>query len=462
MELPEEFEIRMKALLGTEYEAFLRSMEKDPVVGVRRNPHKIKADDFLSYPLLHDYFENEVPWDSTGYYLKSRPPFIFDPLLHGGVYYVQDASSMFVGYAAAGLFREPAVCLDVCAAPGGKSTSLLSSLPIGSLLISNETIRSRAGILKENVVKWGNPNCMVTNNDPSDFSSLENLFDLIVADLPCSGEGMFRKNEAAGKDWSPDNVKLCSERQKRIVASVWPSLKEGGWFLYSTCTYNTEENEKNIEWILKNLGGEAVSIPVCPVWNISGNASADFPVYRFFPHQTKGEGFFCCLIEKKGGSNHPVRIKNSDKDRRENRQIDRLIPQKTWLKDPDQFIFERKENLIWALPLVHKRFVSLLESRLNVLYAGIEIGEIKGKNIVPSVSLALSTHLSETAFPIKEANRETALRYLKKEAFTELSFEKKGYNLLAYRNHPLGFINNVGSRANNLYPQEWRIRKSLN
>ena len=199
----------------------------------------------------------EVPWCRHGRILPERPQFTLDPHFHAGAYYVQDSSSMFVGHA----FREllgsmdvpvgrPVRVLDLCAAPGGKTTDIAASLREafgdGFLLVSNEVMKARAGVLADNVALWGDPNVVVTSDDPSAFAALPGFFDIIVADVPCSGEGMFRKDEEAQRQWSEDNVALCAARQKRIVADVWPALKQDGLFVYSTCTFNVYENDGNV------------------------------------------------------------------------------------------------------------------------------------------------------------------------------------------------------------------------
>ena len=206
---------------------------------------------------------------------------------------------MFVEQVLQTYVKEPVVMLDLCAAPGGKSTLSRSVLPEGSLLVVNEVMRNRSQILAENLIKWGYPDVIVTNNDPADFTELPPLFDVILTDVPCSGEGMFRKDEVAIEEWSVDNVDVCWQRQRRILNDIWPTLKPGGLLIYSTCTFNCEENEDNVAWIARELGADVLEVPVDDAWCITGNLiDKDFPVYRFLPHRTKGEGLFLAILRK--------------------------------------------------------------------------------------------------------------------------------------------------------------------
>ena len=249
-----------------------------------------------------------VPWSEQGYYLDGRPTFTFDPLFHAGCYYVQEASSMFVEQALRQYVTEPSVMLDLCAAPGGKSTLCRSVLPEGSLLVANEVMRNRSQVLAENLVKWGHPEVIVTNNDPADFTSLENTFDVMLTDVPCSGEGMFRKDPVAVSEWSLENVDTCWQRQRRILRDIWPCLKPGGLLIYSTCTYNREENEDNVAWIAETLGAEVLPLEVPEEWHITGNLTGNaFPVYRFLPHRMQGEGLFLAVLNCADSTERPLR-----------------------------------------------------------------------------------------------------------------------------------------------------------
>lgn len=407
MNIPVGFAEQTQALLGSdEYERLLSSLLQEAPVSVRLNPWKKEA---VTLP-----GSEPVAWCSNGFYLKERPTFTFDPLFHAGCYYVQEASSMFIEQAIGQCVdRRPVVALDLCAAPGGKSTHLRSLLAEGSLLVANEVIRNRSRILSENLVKWGHPDVMVTNNDPADFKKLEGLFDLIVADVPCSGEGMFRKDPGAVEEWSLENVEICWQRQRRIIADIWPALKPGGVLIYSTCTYNTKENEENIRWITEEFGAEVLVVDVPSEWNITGNLlGEEFPVYRFLPHKTLGEGFFLAALRKADGDSR-------------------------YFSDP-------KATLRKSLRVVQD--------------FGVETGQQKGKDIIPSHAEAVSITLQEGKYSAYELTYEQAIAYLRKEAIVLPADTPRGHLLVTYKQVPLGFVKNIGNRANNLYPQEWRIR----
>ncbi len=449
MALPLDFITRTKTLLGEkEYNLLEAALQTEPPVSIRLNPKK--ATNILSAELA------PVPWSKWGYYLPERLSFTFDPLFHAGVYYVQEASSMFLEQALREYVKQPVRCLDLCAAPGGKSTHLLSLLPEGSLLVSNEVIRNRSNILAENISKWGNPATIVTNNDPEEIGKLTHFFDVIVTDVPCSGEGMFRKDTDSTGEWSTANVQLCASRQRRIIHDIWGALAPGGLLIYSTCTYNTEEDEENIEYITRELGAEVLSLPVIPEWNITGALKGSHPVYRFFPHRTCGEGFFLAILRKKEGTRTEIKYRKKEKS------FSLPVPPivKQWVRQTDQYQIEMRGENIQAIPKTIYSSYNLLSGYLHILSAGIHLGEVKGKNVIPSQALALSVALNTEAFTCAEISWEEAILYLKKEAVSLPESLPKGYVLLTYKHIPLGFVKHLGNRSNNLYPSEWRIRSS--
>ncbi|WP_277465433.1 rRNA cytosine-C5-methyltransferase [Parabacteroides sp. PF5-6] len=451
MTLPPEFITRTQDLLGPEaFASFVDALKEEPPVSIRINRSKGIE------PPEHE----AVAWCDTGYYLPERPSFTFDPLFHAGTYYVQEASSMFLEQAIRQYVHEPVCCLDLCAAPGGKSTHLSSLLPEGSLLVSNEVIRSRSHILAENLSKWGHPNTIVTQNDPAEIGRLTHLFDLIVTDVPCSGEGMFRKDPESINEWSVANVNLCAARQRRILQDVWEALKPGGLLIYSTCTYNTEENEENIQYLIEALEAEALPIAVNDAWNVSGPLKHDNPVYRFFPHKTRGEGFFLAVVRKAEAVVQTVRYRA--KNKKEKGKVTPTLPLsvKDWLADPTTFQWHFQQEKLLAIPAAWFDTYRLLADALRIVSAGIALGEVKGKDFIPDHALAISHAFRREAFPAIELSRNDAIRYLQKETFPLPEGTEKGYVLLTYQNHPLGFVKNLGNRANNLYPAEWRIRSS--
>ena len=298
IQLPEIFVSETRRVMGDErFNRFLGAFDEEAPVSIRVNP-RIAGDG------CQVMGGSQVPWCNEGYYLEDRPQFTFDPLLHAGCYYVQEASSMFVTHVLRSVGNDYKSALDMCAAPGGKSTALRSVLPDDCVLVSNEPMGNRAQILLENITKWGAPNCIVTNNYPRDFRKAKLKFDLILCDVPCSGEGMMRKDPGAIAEWSMQNVEKCWQLQREIVADAWECLNPGGLFIYSTCTYNTKENEENIQWILDNYDAEVLDIPTDPSWQITGSLLPGFnhPVYRFIPGITRGEGLFVCAMRKAGSA----------------------------------------------------------------------------------------------------------------------------------------------------------------
>lgn len=449
--LPPDFITRTRALLGdSDFAQLADALQQEAPVSIRMNRGKTAVTP-----------QGEaVAWCDTGYYLPKRPSFTFDPLFHAGTYYVQEASSMFLEQVIRQYVQEPVCCLDLCAAPGGKSTHLASLLPEGSLLVSNEVIRSRSHILAENLTKWGHPNTIVTNNDPAEIGRLTHLFDVIVTDVPCSGEGMFRKDPESIKEWSVANVNLCAARQRRIIQDVREALKPGGVLIYSTCTYNTEENEENIQYIIEELEAEALPLTVDDTWNITGTLKYDNPVYRFFPHKTRGEGFFLAVVRKAEAPVRTLRYRPKNKKEKGKATPSLPLPVKDWLTDPSAFQWHFQQEKLLAMPIAWFDTYRLLADTLRIASAGIAMGEVKGKDFIPDHALAISNWFRREAFPTVELSRNEAIAYLQKETFPLPEGTEKGYVLLTYQNYPLGFVKNLGNRANNLYPAEWRIRSA--
>ena len=452
MTLPVDFKRTMTNHLGKEEFAQLAEALALPApTSIRLNPQKNSQLSTFNSQL------SPVPWCSDGFYLSERPSFTLDPLFHAGCYYVQEASSMFLSHILKQYMNEPVVALDLCAAPGGKSTLALSELPEGSMLIANEVVRQRANILAENIIKWGNPNCIVTNNYAEDFEALNNVFDLIICDAPCSGEGMFRKDPASIEEWSLANVDTCWRRQRDIVQNIWHTLKEGGIFIYSTCTYNPLEDEENVAWIAKTLGAEVLSCHPLPEWGLTETNT------HFFPHRIKGEGFFISVLRKMT-DNGPWTTDNGRRKKLKDGKKGKITPKipqelKGWLSENEDFTILEEGDLFRAIPTQHHALYEQVQRNLKVVHAGIELASVKGKNLQPSHSLAMSNCLNQEVFPIAEVDEQQAIAYLRTEALQLPTDTPKGYVLITYQGHPLGFAKNIGNRANNLYPAEWRIRK---
>ena len=438
----------MRGPLGGELDAFLKALQTERETSVRVNT---KAP-FGSLSMLHEAGLEEVPWCPEGYYVRRRPQFTLDPLMHAGCYYVQEASSMFLSEVVEQLVPHNAVVLDLCAAPGGKSTLLSEHLVEGGLLISNEVVRQRVFILSENVQKWGNGNVVVTHNQPRDFGDkLENLFDCVLVDAPCSGEGMFRKDDGAVDEWSLRNVEMCAARQKDILRHVWPALKPGGLLIYSTCTYNEQENEQNVAFIADELGADIVPIEYDETWGIVAGKSG----LHFYPHKVRGEGFYICVLRKHESPFTAFRVRE-DKEKRQAASF--YSEMRSWLNTPDRWHIRQNERFADAYPVEYKDLISYLSKNFICVSTGFGIGEMRGKFMAPQHSLSMLKDFRKDAFQQVSLTEEQALSYLRSEALT-LSNLPFGTLLVTYKDVPLGFVKNVGNHSNNLYPNEWRIRK---
>ena len=444
--LPVDFIESMRQQLGSEAELLLRALETEPVTSIRLNT---KLD-----VLTFDCDTDEVPWHIDGYYLSERPQFTLDPLFHAGCYYVQEASSMFIQQALEQYVDTSSIVLDLCAAPGGKSTLISEYLGRDGLLLSNEVVRQRVFVLSENIQKWGNGNTVVTHNTAEEYGErCKHLFDCILVDAPCSGEGMFRKDEQARDEWSLQAVRQCAERQRKILMDVWDALKPGGILLYSTCTFNTEENEKNVEWLAETLGAEVLPIDFDPSWGVVESNVG----YHFYPHKVKGEGFYLCVLRKH--DNELVRtVKFKEPKKTAPMPHPEYLPvMRSWLQHPDEWTIRYSDRFATAYPLKYKELIDFLSTQLTCISTGFGLGEERGKGIAPQHSLSMMKDLRKEAFPNIALTREQALAYLRTEALS-LTDVPLGLLLLTYEGVPLGFAKNVGNRQNNLYPNEWRIR----
>lgn len=441
MILSQEFIGQLQGLLPDEWEALVESITaSEPSVAVRVNEArgaKVPAG------------ARRVPWCAEGFYLADRPAFTFDTDWHAGHYYVQDASSMFITHVIKHFVHEPVRYLDLCAAPGGKTTAAMQALPQRSLIVANEIVPPRARVLADNVIRWGNPRCVVTSNTPANLGKFSGFFDVIATDVPCSGEGMMRKDDEAVAQWSPALVEQCAQRQREILADVWPALRPGGLLIYSTCTYNRKENEEIADFIVSELGATSLEVPVETAWKIQPAIGSPRHCYRFMPHRVDGEGLFMTVFRKAGeGPRQDIRIKEKNA-----KKVDETC--KPWLAKPQDYIIDQQGDLTIAVPQDIGREVAALRASLNVLHAGVELATVMGRKMVPHHALAMSTARADGAFPVCEVDYPTALRYLRGESITVDG--PRGHVLVAHQGAVLGFANNLGNRANNLYPKPQRI-----
>jgi NOL1/NOP2/sun family putative RNA methylase len=400
--------------------------------------------------------KSKIPWADDAYYLKERPSFTLDPSFHAGAYYVQEASSMFLQQALQQTadLSKPLKVLDLCAAPGGKSTLIQSLLNAESLLVSNEVIKTRVNILSENITKWGAANVIVTNNDPKDFQRLQNYFDVIVIDAPCSGSGLFRKDATAIGEWSLNSVQLCSQRQQRILADIMPSLKQDGVLIYSTCSYSKEEDEDICDWITNGFKVESLKLKVEESWNIIETQSEKNNAYgyRFYPYKVKGEGFFIAAFINR---QQAAANRQSEKRKHEKLSSKEIAVLQPYLKNATDFFFIKQNEEVIAMPLHLQDDVAVIQSSLYIKKAGVKMGAIIRDELIPHHELAVSI-IIDTAVPSVEVDLEMALQYLRKQEI-KIDTTLKGWALIKYQRLPLGWVKILPGRVNNYYPKEWRI-----
>jgi 16S rRNA C967 or C1407 C5-methylase (RsmB/RsmF family)/NOL1/NOP2/fmu family ribosome biogenesis protein len=428
----------------------------EQVTSIRINPRKVNKDPVSMFSGLE-----KVPWSSIGYYLPSRPSFTLDPRLHAGAYYVQEASSMFLEQCLKQTsdLRKDIRVLDLCAAPGGKSTLIQSLITSGSLLVSNEVIKTRVNVLIANVSKWGGANVVVTNDDPRDLARLADYFDVLVVDAPCSGSGLFRRDPDAIDEWSLEAVHTCSLRQQRILADAYSCLRQNGVLIYSTCSYSPEEDEQIGDWLMNNYAVETFRINVESEWNIvETQSSAGALGYRFFPDRLRGEGFYISCFRKKDGE------EASEIRPRKSKSILPSGSQKAtaarWIDESSALTIYNMDDELFCFPASLAEDLAVVRDNLYVKKAGIVIGKMIREELLPSHELAVSGIVSKKLFTIS-LKKEEALQYLRKEEVT-ISTPHRGWALVEYDGFRLGWVKVLGNRTNNYYPKEWRILKRGN
>ncbi len=442
---PQKFIERIKSQKYADADGLLKALDEPSTVSIRANPLK-----WGKLPLDCE----PVPWCKDGFYLEKRPSFTLDPLFHAGGYYPQEASGMFMEQVykqAAGESKNLRV-LDLCGAPGGKSTHMSAMIGEDGMLVANEVIRTRAMILAENLTKWGLSNSIVTQNDPSAFSKLPGFFDIMLIDAPCSGEGMFR-DQIAVKEWSEENAALCSDRQKRILTDAWPALKENGILIYSTCTFNPDENEKNIKWFTEKHEAESVKLDVSDYDGITEINYQGAVGYGFYPGKIRGEGLFISVIRKTGGNAIIHRGKSNYSNSKPGKDEKKIASDLTHFQEDS--IVKINDDIV-SIPCSFNDYF-LLSKFLKIVKPGTRVVAVKRKNYIPSHELAMSVFLRNSVFFTLDLDLKEALSYLRRDNFSA-SDAPAGWILASYEGINLGFLNNIGNRMNNYYPVEWRIR----
>ncbi len=446
---PENFLASLSAENGFDEPNFIKAHENS------ETPTSIRLNPFKPSPLKTGA---QVPWCAEGFYLDTRPSFTFDPLFHAGCYYVQEASSMFIDHIMKHIRqnKEQSVkVLDLCAAPGGKSTLLNSAIGTDDLLVANEIIKTRVPILTDNLSRWGQSNVIVSNNDPKDIGRLKSFFDIILVDAPCSGSGMFRKDPQAMNEWSEANVNLCHQRQERILADILPALNEDGYLIYSTCSYSHQENEDILDWLCQEFDLESIRIPIYKEWGIVETESAQQKAwgYRFYPGQVKGEGLFASCLRKRNSTGELPSAKNNSQQKLAAREIDQV---KTYVNNPDDHYYFKVNDDWLAIHNAHKESLNILHRHLYLKKSGVRMGKLMGKDLIPDHELALSTIINKNAVLQTELNYDQAIQYLRRDNI-DLNPTEKGWSLMTFEGHALGWAKLLPNRINNYYPKEIRI-----
>ncbi len=454
----------LNVAVGKEAASLIDALDGEPPVSIRWNPYKTAgAPDSVTGILARNPGTvveisacESVAWSKYGRYLAERPSFTLDPWFHAGKYYVQEASSMFVEHIFRSVGSEGWRILDLCAAPGGKATLYSTLTGLGGIVVANEVVRGRAGILADNIRKWGLGNVVVTNNDPAHFASLREWFDLVAVDAPCSGEGMFRKNPEACTQWSADNVRLCTARQRRILAEAWETLRPGGILIYSTCTFNRLEDEENIVWLAENFDCGDAGIEVPPRWNIMETEASGLRCFRFLPGRVKGEGFFACAVRKGGQKGRPVNPKPR-------KQLFTDLPKQSlselrrWVGQPEFMRFAAIGDNIYGYYDDTYQGIKTISESLNAIHSGICMGQMFGGRLKPDHSLAMFHDLAAGNLPTAELPLQDAIKFLQKETIADPSPLAEGLNIITFREAPLGWAKRIGHRINNLYPHTLAI-----
>ena len=448
--LPERFVETMRQTLGEDAEKLFAALDIEPAVSVRLNPAKPA-----------ECFDGEaVGWCKWGKYLAERPQFTLDPLLHGGAYYVQEASSQFVAHLLANHDMEGKRVLDMCAAPGGKTTIYSTLVGRNGLVVANDISHSRAMALADNVQRWGMGNVVVTCNEPTHIGAFTHWFDVVAVDAPCSGEGMFRKMDEARSEWTPSSPDVCAERQREILAEAWRVLRPGGTLIYSTCTFNPTEDEGIVEWLMSEYGEELESVDrvvTDDAWGVVRSDVGVFQCFHFYPHKARGEGFFAAVARKCDGTVRRSMPKARRKLFSQCAKAD-VKELSRWVDNASEHSFMLVGEDIYAYNSAVAEAVVTLSENLSVVYSGVAMGRIFKQKLKPEHPLALYVGLNRDVVPVVDVSLEDALDYLRRNDIAASQFEE-GINVVGYKGTPIGFVKRIGARCNNMYPKDLRIVK---
>ena len=434
-----------------EAERLFLALDTEPLTSIRLNPFKMAST----------YDGEVVGWSPLGRYLNERPQFTLDPLLHGGAYYVQEASSQFVAHLLKGENIEGGRVLDMCAAPGGKTTIYSTLVGRRGLVVANDINRGRTLALSDNVQRWGLGNVVVTCNEPSHIGAFTHWFDVVAVDAPCSGEGMFRKMDEARGEWCQSSPYSCAERQRDILAEAWRTLRPGGVLIYSTCTFNSVEDEGIVEWLMEEYGDDIVAcdrVDTPEEWGIVRSDIGAFQCFHFYPHKARGEGFFAAIARKGEG----VVRRTTPKSRRKIvAEVSRADAQEVarWVDDAKEYVFKSVGDMIYGYNRAVVEDVVALSESLSVVYSGVAMGQIFKGKLKPEHPLALFVGVNSGAVPSAELDEATALSYLRRQDISAAPFAE-GINIVRYRGVAIGFVKRIGARCNNMYPKEQRIIKN--
>jgi 16S rRNA C967 or C1407 C5-methylase (RsmB/RsmF family) len=448
--LPESFIERLKKANVPNFKELVSVIEcSEPSVSVRFNRNKKSNFKLLGEP---------VEWCNEAIYLAERPLFTADPVFHAGGYYVQEASSMFLAEAIKQLnLEEPKVALDLCAAPGGKTTLLADALPENSLLLANEIIPNRAKILLENIIKWGAKNTLVTCSKPEKLGGLNQFFDLILVDAPCSGEGLFRKQKESVSEWSSESADYCAVRQQDIVSEIWRALKPGGFLVYSTCTYNPDENINNIAHWAGEYDAKTISLNIDSFKGIETVKKEGCIGYQFYPHQIKGEGFFLSVLQKNFEEDA---FGSAQKEKTKNKKVNLKVADIPYLENSDSFKLVENAGFLCAFDKSFEKEIEAIKRVCTPFFEGFPVAEIKGKHVASSPYLPFFEGYKRGSVPEVELDLLEAQKFLRGETFL-LKTPLKGWVVFVYNNIPIGLAKAIGNRFNNYFPKPWRIRMDL-